>query len=73
MVDVNFVLVANPKVPARSVKELIDLARKQPGQINFSSSGVGGAPHLAGELFNQMAGVKLAHIPYKEARPVSRI
>jgi tripartite-type tricarboxylate transporter receptor subunit TctC len=69
VVDVNFVLVANPKVPAKSVKELIDLAKKQPGQINFSSSGVGGAPHLAGELFNQMAGVKLAHIPYKGSAP----
>lgn len=69
VVDVNFVLVANPKVPARNVKELIELARKQPGQITFSSSGVGGAPHLAGELFNQMAGVKLAHIPYKGSAP----
>jgi tripartite-type tricarboxylate transporter receptor subunit TctC len=69
VVDVNFVLVANPKFPAKSVKELIELAKKQPGQINFSSSGVGGAPHLAGELFNQMAGVKLAHIPYKGSAP----
>jgi tripartite-type tricarboxylate transporter receptor subunit TctC len=69
VVDVNFVLVVNPRFPARSVKELIELAKKQPGQINFSSSGVGGAPHLAGELFNQMAGVKLVHIPYKGSAP----
>lgn len=69
VVDVNFVMVVNPQVPAKNVKELIDLAKKQPGQINFSSSGVGGAPHLAGELFNQMAGVKLGHIPYKGSAP----
>jgi tripartite-type tricarboxylate transporter receptor subunit TctC len=69
VVDVHFVLVANPNVPAKNVKELIELAKQKPGQINFSSSGVGGAPHLAGELFNQMAGVKLAHIPYKGSAP----
>jgi tripartite-type tricarboxylate transporter receptor subunit TctC len=69
VVDVTFMLVANPKVPAKSVKALIQLAKQQPGKITFSSSGVGGAPHLAGELFNQMAGVKLAHIPYKGSAP----
>jgi len=69
VVDVNFVLVANPAFAAKTVKELIDQARHRPGQINFSSSGVGGAPHLAGELFNQMADVKLTHIPYKGSGP----
>jgi tripartite-type tricarboxylate transporter receptor subunit TctC len=69
VVDVNFVLVAHPSFPARSVKALIEMARQQPGKINFSSSGVGGAPHLAGELFNEMAGVKLTHIPYKGSAP----
>lgn len=69
VVDVNFVLVANPKLPVHNVKELIALAKQKPGQINYSSSGVGGAPHLAGELFNDMAGVKLAHIPYKGSGP----
>lgn len=69
VVDVNFVLVANPAFPAKTVKELIGQARQRPGQINFSSSGVGGAPHLAGELFNQMADVKLTHIPYKGSGP----
>jgi tripartite-type tricarboxylate transporter receptor subunit TctC len=69
VVDVNFVLVANPTFPAKTVKDLIELARKQPGQINFSSSGIGGAPHLAGELFNEMAGVKLTHVPYKGSAP----
>lgn len=69
VVQVNFVLVANPGLPAKNVKELIALARNKPDQITFSSSGVGGAPHLAGELFNDMAGVKLAHIPYKGSGP----
>ncbi|WP_144639418.1 Bug family tripartite tricarboxylate transporter substrate binding protein [Bordetella genomosp. 13] len=69
VVDVQFALVANPGLPANDVKGLIELARKRPGQINFSSSGVGGAPHLAGELFNQMAGVQLMHIPYKGSGP----
>jgi len=69
VVDVQFALVANPALPAHDVKALIAQARKQPGQINYSSSGVGGAPHLAGELFNQMAGVQLMHIPYKGSDP----
>lgn len=70
VVAVNFVMVTNPSVvPAKSVKELIDQAKSRPGQINYASSGVGGAPHLAGELFNEMAGVKLAHIPYKGSGP----
>lgn len=69
VVGVNFVLVVNPAFPAKSVKELIALAKKSPGSINYSSSGVGGAPHLAGELFNDMAGVKLMHIPYKGSGP----
>ena len=59
------VLVVNPGVPAKSVKELIALAKAKPGQLNFGSSGTGGSNHLAGELFNAMAGVKIVHIPYK--------
>src|SRR6266571_3609506 len=57
VVAVHFVLVANPALPARSVPELIALARSRPGQLNYSSSGPGGAPHLAGELFKSMAKV----------------
>jgi tripartite-type tricarboxylate transporter receptor subunit TctC len=68
-VDVEFILVANPALPARNVKELIALAKKRPGEINYSSSGTGGVPHLAGALFNDMTGVKLAHIPYKGSGP----
>lgn len=64
-----FLLVVHPSVPARTVKELIALARARPGQLNFSSSGVGSATHLAGELFDRMAGVRMAHIPYKGSAP----
>ena len=59
------VLVVHPGVPAKNVKELIALAKAKPGQLNFGSSGTGGSNHLAGELFNAMAGVKMVHIPYK--------
>jgi tripartite-type tricarboxylate transporter receptor subunit TctC len=59
------VLVVNPSVPARTVSELIALARKRPGELTFGSSGMGSAFHLAGELFASMAGVKLVHVPYK--------
>jgi tripartite-type tricarboxylate transporter receptor subunit TctC len=69
VVDVHFVLLANPSLPASNVRELIELAKKQPGQIAYSSSGPGGAPHLAMELFKRQAGVDLAHIPYKGSAP----
>ena len=58
-------LVVHPSVPATSVKELIAYAKARPGQVNYGSSGIGGAGHLAGELFGMMAGVKLTHVPYK--------
>lgn len=60
-----YVLVVHLSVPARDVKELIALARAQPGKLNYGSSGLGSAGHLAGELFNMMAKVKLVHVPYK--------
>ncbi|HKU69220.1 MAG TPA: tripartite tricarboxylate transporter substrate binding protein [Burkholderiales bacterium] len=63
------VVIVNPSVPARNVKELIALARRKPGALNFGSSGSGGTNHLAGELFNTMAGVKMVHIPYKGNAP----
>ena len=69
VVAVHFVMVANPSLPARSVAELIALARSQPGKINYSSSGPGGAPHLAGELLKSMAKVDIVHIPYKGSAP----
>ncbi len=63
------VLVVHPSLKAATVKELIALARARPGEINFASSGHGTPAHLAGELFNSMAGVKLVHVPYKGASP----
>ncbi len=65
----NYVILAHPSVPVRNVKELIALARKSPGRFNFASSGQGSAPHLAAELFNAQAGIKLVHIPYKGGAP----
>jgi tripartite-type tricarboxylate transporter receptor subunit TctC len=63
------VFVVNPVVPARSIKELIAIARRKPGLLNFATSGVGSSNHLAGELFNVMAGVKIEHVPYKGSAP----
>ena len=58
-------LVASPSLPAANVKELIALAKSRPGELNYGSSGNGGPTHLAGALFELMAGVKLVHVPYK--------
>jgi tripartite-type tricarboxylate transporter receptor subunit TctC len=63
------VLVVHPSVPARSVQELIAVARSHPGQLNFASGSTGSAGHLAGELFKTMAKVEMVHIPYKGAAP----
>ncbi|HEX2829824.1 MAG TPA: tripartite tricarboxylate transporter substrate binding protein [Burkholderiales bacterium] len=59
------VLVVHPSLPAKSIRELIALAKAQPGAINGGSAGVGSLPHLSLELFNTLAGAKIAHIPYK--------
>jgi tripartite-type tricarboxylate transporter receptor subunit TctC len=59
------ILVINPNVPANSVAELIALAKKEPGKLRYASSGIGSGIHLGAVLFEQMAGIKLAHIPYK--------
>jgi tripartite-type tricarboxylate transporter receptor subunit TctC len=63
------ILVVNPQVPANSLKELIALAKAQPGKLNFASSGHGAAAHLAGELFKAEAKVDIVHVPYKGAAP----
>lgn len=63
------IVVVHPSVPAKNVKELVALAKARPGQLEFPSSGSGSAPHLAGELFNSMAGTKMLHIPYKGGGP----
>ncbi len=62
-----FVLLVHPSVPAKSVAELINLAREKPGQLNYASSGVGTPPHLAGEMFKSLARVSMLHVPYKSA------
>jgi tripartite-type tricarboxylate transporter receptor subunit TctC len=64
-----FMLVAHPSVPANSLAELLALAKAQPGKLNYAISGSGNANHLAGELFNQVAQVKLTAIPYKGGGP----
>jgi tripartite-type tricarboxylate transporter receptor subunit TctC len=66
-----FILVVHPTLPVKTVKDLITLDRRNPGQINFASASTGGMPHLAGELFNSMTGTKLVHIPYKGAAPAT--
>lgn len=62
-------LVVAKDFPAKNVAELIAMAKKEPGKLSFGSSGIGGANHLSGELFKQMAGVEIVHIPYKGAAP----
>jgi tripartite-type tricarboxylate transporter receptor subunit TctC len=63
------ILVVNPDVPAHSLKELIALAKAQPGKLNFASSGYGAAAHLSGELFKTDAKIDIVHVPYKGAAP----
>jgi len=64
-------LVVHPSVPARNLKELIDLAKKNPGRLNYGSVGAGGASHLMAEMINSMAGIKTVHVPYKGAAPAT--
>jgi tripartite-type tricarboxylate transporter receptor subunit TctC len=63
------VLVVNVSVPAHSVAELVKLAKDKPGELNYASAGVGTPAHLAGEMLNLLAGIKVTHIPYKGAAP----
>src|SRR5260221_2237605 len=63
------IIVTHPALPARTIKELIALARSHPGQLVYASSGVGTGPHLSMELFLTMAGVKMGHVPYKGTNP----
>jgi tripartite-type tricarboxylate transporter receptor subunit TctC len=67
-----YVLVVHPSLGVNSVKELIALAKKQPGKIDFASSGNGGAQHLVTELFMYMAGIKMNHVPYKGSGPAQQ-
>ena len=64
-----YLLVVHPSVPAKSVRELIALAKSRPGKLNYSSAGPGSGFHMAGELFNVVGGIKITHVPYKGGAP----
>src|SRR5947199_4699041 len=63
------VILVHPSVPAKTVPELIAHAKANPGKVNMASAGTGSAPHMAGELFNFMAGVNMVHVPYRGQGP----
>jgi tripartite-type tricarboxylate transporter receptor subunit TctC len=67
----DYILAVHPSMPVKTVKDLVALARAKPGQIAFSSSGRFGIPHLAGELFKQVANVDMLHVPYKGGGPAA--
>jgi tripartite-type tricarboxylate transporter receptor subunit TctC len=69
MAMVPLVAVVNPRLPVRSLRELADHAKANPGRVSYASSSIGGAQHLAGEMFKQVAGVDMVHIPYRGAGP----
>jgi tripartite-type tricarboxylate transporter receptor subunit TctC len=71
IVNADSVLVVTPSLPAKSVKELIALARAQPGKLNMSSAGVGSSSHLAGVMFTRLAGIDTVHVPYKGGGPMA--
>jgi tripartite-type tricarboxylate transporter receptor subunit TctC len=63
------VIVVHPSVPAKNLAEYVALAKSKPGELNYASSGIGGAGHLTGELFKQRAGIDIVHVPYKGGGP----
>src|SRR5262252_4229143 len=63
------IMVVHPSVPSKTVPEFISYAKTKPGQLNMASGGIGSAQHVCGELFKLMAGVKMAHVPYRGAGP----
>ena len=69
IIRVPMVLLVHPSVPAKTVPEFIAYAKANPGKVNMASAGVGSAPHMAGALFNAMAGVDLVHVPYRGQGP----
>src|SRR5450631_4872650 len=69
VVTVPEMLVVASNVPANNMAELVALAKAQPGKLNYASAGVGGLPHLAGELFKLTAGIDIVHVPYRGAAP----
>jgi tripartite-type tricarboxylate transporter receptor subunit TctC len=67
--EVPVVMEVHPSVPARTVAEFVAYAKQNPGKLSFGSAGTGGTIHLAGEMFKQMAGIEMTHVPYKGAAP----
>jgi tripartite-type tricarboxylate transporter receptor subunit TctC len=71
LVNADAVLVTHPSVPVKNVKELVALAKSQPGKLNMSSAGVGSSSHLAGVMFTMLAGINSVHVPYKGGGPMA--
>ena len=69
LVTMPFIVVAHPSMPVRNARELIAWAKANPGKVNMASGGAGTGQHLAGELFNLMAGIRTVHVPYKGTAP----
>ncbi len=72
VVDVPLVMVVNHQVPANTVAEFVAYAKANPNKLNFGSTGIGGAFHLAGEQFKQFAGIEMTHVPYKGGAPATQ-
>ena len=69
---ISYALVAHPSVPAKSVPELIDYAKRNPGKLNCASAGIGTVPHLACEYLNKIAGVSIVHVPFRDVNSATR-
>lgn len=69
--DIPMVLVVNPALPVKNIREFIALAKKRPGELTYGSAGTGGTGHVAAEMFSQQAGIRLMHIPYKGNAPAT--
>lgn len=69
--ELPLVMLVTPSLPWKNIKDVVETARKEPGKVTFASSGAGGAPHLAGEIFQQVSGTKMLHIAYKGGGPVA--
>ena len=67
--DLPSIMVVHPSVPAKTIAEFVVYAKQNPGKLNFGSAGTGGVGHLSGEMFKQMAGIEMTHVPYKGAGP----
>ena len=70
MGEAPFLLVSHPSLNARNVRELIALAKRRPGELNYGSPGVGGTNHLGAELFSQSAGIRMTHVVFKGSQPM---